>query len=57
MKSGRSSPSDRTDLWWQPPSGFDFPPCGNYPASSGHQSGTGFDPVQVKPSQVKWTAA
>ncbi|KAF3603045.1 hypothetical protein F2Q69_00037350 [Brassica cretica] len=21
-------------------------PCGNYPASSGHQSGTGFDPAQ-----------
>ncbi|KAF3537324.1 hypothetical protein F2Q69_00025397 [Brassica cretica] len=32
-------------------------PCGNYPASSGHQSGTGFDPAQVKPSRVKWTAA
>ncbi|KAF3509286.1 hypothetical protein F2Q69_00003595 [Brassica cretica] len=47
-----------------------FPPCrnypvssghqsgtGNYPVSSGHQSGTGFDPAQVKPSRVKWTAA
>ncbi|KAF3587982.1 hypothetical protein F2Q69_00030751 [Brassica cretica] len=31
--------------------------CGNYPASSGHQSGTGFDPTQVKPSRMKWTAA
>ena len=31
--------------------------CGNYPASSGHQSGTGFDPAKVKPSRVKWTAA
>ncbi|KAF3494466.1 hypothetical protein DY000_02055791 [Brassica cretica] len=32
-------------------------PCGNYPASSGHQSGIGFDPAQVQPSRVKWTAA
>ena len=32
------------------------PSCGNYPAFSGHQSGTGFDPAQVKPSRVKWTA-
>ena len=32
-------------------------PCGNYPASSGHQSGTGFDPAHVKPFRVKWTAA
>ncbi|KAF3543262.1 hypothetical protein DY000_02001889 [Brassica cretica] len=28
-------------MWWQPPSRFDSPsPCGNYPASSGHQSAT-----------------
>ena len=32
-------------------------PCENYFASSGHQSGTGFDPAQVKPFRVKWTAA
>ncbi|KAL0774894.1 hypothetical protein Bca101_040046 [Brassica carinata] len=38
-------------------SGSSPSPCGNYPASSRHQSGTGFDPAQVKPSRVKWTAA
>ncbi|KAF2569306.1 hypothetical protein F2Q68_00027925 [Brassica cretica] len=49
--------SGRTGLWWQPPSGFDSPPCGNYPVSSGHQSGTGFDPAQIKFSGVKWIVA
>ncbi|KAF3493285.1 hypothetical protein DY000_02053449 [Brassica cretica] len=34
-----------------------FSPCGNYHASSGYQSGTEFDPAQVKLSRVKWTAA
>ncbi|CAF1926300.1 unnamed protein product [Brassica napus] len=29
------------------------PPCGNYPASSGHQSGTRFDQAQVKNVVVK----
>ena len=30
-KSGRGSPSGRTGLWWQPPSGFDSPPMRKLP--------------------------